>query len=583
MLVYSRRQYSEARPSWIIGTRLLTFAVTTAVAWPHRNESPILISLLLVYAFFTALTVLSLLLGRRWRLLLLPSTSQILQIVSELAVISLVVFETGGISSPSSSLYLMTIVSATLTYRLVGTLLVAALASAAFVTSVWVEAGYHAGTLWSSDVLGALGRLSDESFYTMFLRLCMFFLCAFAGGYLAERLYSKGEALEYTSEALKIAKLETGDILKHLRSGVLTIDAAGHVVYFNRAAEEILAISEKKVRGRPIREALGAVYPIFTERLEWVLQSQQTDHRTELTIIRPDGHALPMGLSTSVLSGSNGRPRGVVAVFADLSDAKEIEERMRRQDRLAAIGELSAGIAHEIRNPLAAISGSVEVLRSELELSGENARLFELIVKESSRLNKILSDFLLYARMSPVVTGRVRVSTVLDEVMEIIRRHFRQVGTLNLELRSDIADRTLTVEADADHLKQILINLIFNGVEASQPDHAAVTVRVRTADSPDSSINLDAPSGGEWAMISVVDRGAGIPDKIRGRLYEPFVSTKPHGTGLGLAIVKRLVDNCGGRLSVESHVGEGTTFSIFLRRCPSTVAESRIPARSVAI
>lgn len=582
MLVYSRRNNQEARPSWVIGTRTVTFAVTAALAWPHLSASLALETGVLVYGFFTALAILSLLIIKRWKLPLLVSTALSLQIAAELAVISMVVHFTGGMRSPYNSLYLMTIISAALSYRLVGTLFVATCASASFFLVVWIEAGRHASKLWSPEVLDALRYMPDEDFYTIFLRLCIFFLCAFAGGYLAERLYSKDEALAHTSEALKNAKLETGDILKHLRSGVLTLDLGGYIVYFNRAAEEILGLPEKKVRGRSLREALGPNYPELADRLDWVLATQQMDSRTELTIRRMDGQVLPVGISTSVLSGSNGKPRGVIAVFADLTEVKQIEEKLRRQDRLAAIGELSAGIAHEIRNPLAAISGSVEVLRNDLDVSGENAELLDLIVKESSRLNKILSDFLLYARMSPVVTGRVCVSTVLNEVFEITRRHFQQSGISDLELKAEIADRTLMVEADPDHLKQILINLIFNGVEACADGDRRVTAHVRSQSVTKAEAVQGMFSEGDWASICIRDAGSGIPEQIIDRLYEPFVSTKTSGTGLGLAVVKRLVDNCGGRILVETKVGEGTNFTVFLPRCPVDAPHPDRVARAVA-
>ena len=583
MLVYSRHNNYGARSSWVIGTRTVTFAVTAALAWPHLGSSLALETGLLIYCFFTALAILSLLLLRRWRLKLIVSSSLSLQIAAELAVISMVVHFTGGMRSPYNSLYLMTIISAALSYRLVGTLFVAACAASSFFMVVWIEAGRQASRLWSPEVWGALRHMPDEDFYTIFLRLCIFFLCAFAGGYLAERLYSKDEALAHTSEALKIAKLETGDILKHLRSGVLTLDLGANIVYFNRAAEEILSLPEKKVRGRSLRDALGVDYPELADRLDWVLATQQMDSRSELVIRRPDGKTLPVGLSTSVLSGGNGRPRGVIAVFADLTEVKQIEEKLRRQDRLAAIGELSAGIAHEIRNPLAAISGSVEVLRSELDLSGENARLLELIVKESARLNKILSDFLLYARMSPVVTGRVCVATILHEVFEITKRHFQQTGIGSLDLTEEVADRTMMVEADPDHLKQILINLIFNGVEACEGGDRRVIARVRSH----TVTRTDAARGllqeGEWASIAICDLGGGIPESILERLYEPFVSTKTNGTGLGLAVVKRLVDNCGGRLHVQTKLGEGTTFTVYVRRCPVDAPHPDRLARSLTM
>ncbi|HUU46456.1 MAG TPA: PAS domain S-box protein, partial [Acidobacteriota bacterium] len=328
MFVYARRSGSvEGRPGWVVGTRLVTVAVTVAMAWPWRAEAAGLSVVLALYAAISLAAVLLILTERRFPLPLLTGVFMAGQVVCELTVISGVVYFTGGAASPSISLYLMTIVSAALFYRLAGTLVVATLASASFLTAVWVGAGHQATSLWSSGALGALGQLSDEEFFSVFLRLCVFYLCAFAGGYLAERLDSKDAALAHTSEALKIAKLETGDILKHLHSGVLTVDVAGRVVFFNRAAEEILGLSERAVRGRSLSEAFGTRLPSLAERLEAVLRSRKMDIRTELSLPRPDGRTIPIGLSTSVLRGTAGSPRGVIAVFQDLTEAKELEEK----------------------------------------------------------------------------------------------------------------------------------------------------------------------------------------------------------------------------------------------------------------
>lgn len=567
MFIYSRRHAAlTTRPSWVIGTRLVAFAVTIALAWPLWKTSPTLAESILVYSAVTLATVTFVAMGRRWSLPFLGGFLQAGQIACELVVVSQIVLLTGGLRSPSFYLYLTTIISAAVTYRLVGALLVACTAMIAYVMVVWIDAGHGLALLLPSEWLGTVRQLPDEDFYTVFVRLCIFYLCAFIGGYLAERLSANDEVLAHTTEALKVAKLETGDILKHLNSGILTVDLAGHVVYFNHAAEDILGISSKRVRGRPIREAFGAEIPELVERLEAVLHSQKMDTRTELSLHRADGRKVPIGLSTSVLGGTGEMPRGVISIFQDLTEAKLIEEKLRIQDRMAAIGELSAAIAHEIRNPLAAISGSVEVLRNELKLEDENRRLLELIIKESARLNKILTDFLSYARIRPTVTGRVNVAPVVDEVMEIARRHFpnRQVT-----LREHQPDRSLAVQADADHLKQILINLVFNAVEAIDRPGGQVMVSVGIPhELPASSMEDDSGSPVDWVAIAVQDDGIGIPETIRHRLFEPFVSSKSNGTGLGLAIVSRLVDNVGGVIRVDSTPGDGATFTVSLPRCP---------------
>ena len=243
---------------------------------------------------------------------------------------------------------------------------------------------------------------------------------------------------------------------------------------------------------------------------------------------------------------------------------------MRTQDRLAAIGELSAAIAHEIRNPLASISGSVEVLRSELEVENANRKLLDLIIKESGRLNKILTDFLAYARIRPIVSGRVAVLPVLDEVFELVRQRFD--GMRGLTLRRQVKDEELSIKADADHLKQMLINLMFNAVEAMDGRDGEVIVTISPpAESQVLLAGLQPGSPDYWVAISVEDNGCGMSPELQQRLFEPFVSTKSTGTGLGLAIVSRLAQHAGGQVRVDSTQGQGSTFSLLMPRYRAAV------------
>ncbi len=570
MFVYSRRHSAVAlRPSWVVSTRLVAYAVTTALAWPLLRTTPYLTSSLIIYTTATITTVLAVLMGRRHAASPLASVLRAAQIACELVVVSLIVLHTGGTRSPSFYLYLTTIISAAVSYRLIGTLFVASAATAAYCVVVWIDSGHGLSIFQPNQWLGTVRQLSDEDFFTAFVRLCIFYLCAFVGGYLAERLSSNDEVLAHTTEALKEAKLETGDILKHLNSGIFTVDLEGRIVYFNRAAEEILRLPGRRVRGRHFHEAFEGRYPELVSRLETVLHSQKMDTRTELTIDHADGTKTPIGLSTSVLADAEGKARGVIGIFQDLTEPKMLEEKLRAKDRLAAVGELSAAIAHEIRNPLAAISGSVEVLRDELKLEDDNRRLLNLIVKESDRLNKILTDFLMYARIRPTVAGRVSIAPVIDDVPEITRRHFQG---RSVQLRTRQADQSLAVQADADHLKQILINLVFNAVEAGESPDSAVTVIVEIPHVLpfDPRFDADRNNPAQWVSIAVHDNGGGIPVEVRHRLFEPFVSSKPSGTGLGLAITSRLVENIGGAITVESQPGRGTTMGVLLPRCAAT-------------
>jgi two-component system sensor histidine kinase PilS (NtrC family) len=381
--------------------------------------------------------------------------------------------------------------------------------------------------------------------------LLIFYLVAFIAGYLAEHLVDRDRRLADTSRALRIARLETDDILRHLNSGLLTINADARITYFNRAAERILGYREEEVRGMLCHE-------VFAERMPGLVNClmagivESTEHpRREIQIINAEGISVPVGLSTSILTDEDGSLRGVIAIFSDLTRAKELETKVRAADRLAAVGELSASIAHEIRNPLAAISGSVEVLSGELDLNGENARLMELIVKESSRLNTILTDFLSYARIERPSYTKVELCHIIADVIKLLNHSHAANGKTEINFQAD--DSMVYVFGDEDLIKQLLLNLGVNACQAMEPDGGELTFR------------LVANPERDAAELYVIDTGPGIPADRLKRIFEPFYSTKKGGTGLGLAIVHRIATALKLEIDCDSQLGEGTTFLIDFR------------------
>ncbi|MDP2960550.1 MAG: ATP-binding protein, partial [candidate division Zixibacteria bacterium] len=255
--------------------------------------------------------------------------------------------------------------------------------------------------------------------------------------------------------------------------------------------------------------------------------------------------------------------RGVIAVFQDLTEAKKIEERMRLQDRLAAVGELSAGIAHEIRNPLASISGSVEVLKNEMKLEGENQKLLELILKESSRLNTILKEFLQYAKSGETSLGRVELKRVVDEVIEIVKKHPSYQERISIRKRLD--DSPIYILAEENQLKQLLINLLVNALEAMEEKGNELLITTRQSDL-EIFLNYQKESSAEDLLIplTIVDQGKGMTGEQMQKAFLPFYSNKKSGTGLGLAIVQRIVNNLNGRIECKSKLGQGTAFIVYL-------------------
>jgi two-component system sensor histidine kinase PilS (NtrC family) len=504
--------------------------------------------LFLPYALLTVATAMYVITGSRRSLARPMAFMMGLLFLIEIAADTVIIEATGAINSPFSALFILTIVSAALAYRLVGTLLVASLASLSYSYVVWLD---HSPAISAGKMKGALESAlgaGDSVFYSVFLHLLIFYLIAFVSGYLAERIRQRDRQLADTSRALQRAKLDTDDILRHLNSGLLTIDTEGRIIFFNRAAERILGYREEEVKGLPCVDAFSERMPSLARTLMQRLEDGRHAPRMEISIVCSDGTIVPLGLSTSGLMERPGVMRGVIAIFTDLSDAKRLEAKVRAHDRLAAVGELSASIAHEIRNPLAAISGSVELLKRELQVSGDCERLMDLIVKESDRLSIITTEFLEYARIDSPVFTKVELCHLVGDVIQVLHHHpnFRD----HVRLVIDADDATVYAVAD-DHLtRQLVMNLATNALEAIESKSGTVTFRLTT------------DRDGGTVALHVQDDGPGIPKENLRSLYQPFFSTKKHGTGLGLAIAHRVAVAQKLKLAVSSEVGVGTTFVI---------------------
>ena len=542
------------KSAWLLPLRMITFCVVAGVVVVWLGFPSYLHAPFFAYCVITLATLTVILLLRRLDFRVLYHFLIALHFGSEILNEAGIVYTTGSLYSPFSALFLLTIVSAALVYRLVGTLLVASLVSVAYAGVTWANAfllapGRNAVPAVNDGLFGA-----DVIFYSTFLHILIFYLVAFVSGYLAEKLQSQDRALHSASAELKKARLDTGDILRHLNCGLITVSPQGAVVYFNRTAETILGLSETDVAGKNCRVAFAGSLAPLADNLLSALESHEWLARSEFDVADAGGKQIPLGISTSILYDGDSGIRGVIGIFQDLTEAKRLEEKMRHADRMAAVGELSASIAHEIRNPLASISGSVEVLKNELLLDGDNDRLMSLIVKETTRLDGILSDFLQFARVGRPQLRKVEVNRIVSDVIELIRRHPAYNNHVRIGL---LAESNVTYMAgDEDQLKQVLFNLIINACEAFEGREGAVQLDIS---------RYAVPGGGDGVNLVVRDDGPGIPSERLERIFLPFYSTKKNGTGLGLSIVSRLVEALGGRIEVRSEPGHGTEFHLFFR------------------
>jgi two-component system sensor histidine kinase PilS (NtrC family) len=476
------------------------------------------------------------------------------QLSVDVVLVTGILYYSGGAESILTLLYLLIIISASMFLRLGGMLVITAVASAAYGLLSWLQ---YEGLVKTVSFFepDRLSRPPEQSPLNVFLNICFFFLVAVLSGFLAEKLRRKGEELETTSQRLRRMQLDTDDILENIPSGLVTLDGEGRVEYFNGAAEKILGLRVSQIKDHPYDQVFDKNHQELTVVLRTALEEAVIYDRKELNITSPNGKSIPLGISTTLLGAGDGQRSGVIAVFQDLTDAKDLERKARRADRLAVLGQLSAAIAHEIRNPLATISGSVELLRDTPQLSGEERKLLELVTHESERLNRIITDFLLYARIRPAEPTEVELDRVIEETLTLIRNHHDYRD--DIEIINEIGDRHLRVWADGDQVKQIFLNIAINALQA-MTGGGRLTVGLK-----DRPVE-DGPRGFRMVDVFFRDTGTGIEPEELGEIFEPFYSSKKNGTGLGLSIAQRIVENNGGTLIVESQPGKGTTFVVSL-------------------
>jgi PAS domain S-box-containing protein len=367
-------------------------------------------------------------------------------------------------------------------------------------------------------------------------------------GRLREVSDAQDRELVRARQQLRRARLEAGTIIENMSSGLITVAKEGRVQHMNRAASVILGVRAQDVRGKDYRSVFVGDLSPLARRLERALLFGLAESRGEVCIVR-DGSTVPVGISTTLLRDADGQVSGALAVFQDLTLVREQEEAARRQETLATIGGLTAGIVHEIRNCLHPLSGSIEELRRDLAPTGSNAVLMELISTECERLNRFIGALLSYGRHKALVLDGLDLHAFLLSVVEEVRHHAAMREGLSLLTELDTAP--ICVRADREALRQVMVNLLVNGMEAT-PDQGAIVIRTA----------LDASA--QTVTIMVEDNGVGIASGDLARVSEAFFTTKNAGTGLGLAIASQIVERHGGHLAVTSTEGVGTTVHVTL-------------------
>ena len=393
-------------------------------------------------------------------------------------------------------------------------------------------------TLTAYLPLAFLGSPVRPPILTLFAHAGAFVATAALASYLSEQVRRTGERLAARELDLAAITALHESIVQSVASGLLTVDARGRVTFLNRAGEQITGLALSEVRGRPAEQ--------------WFRAFQAQAGRDETDFANARGEALRLGYTLFPLLGREGEEIGRAVIFQDLTELRAMEERVQRSERLVEMGRVAAGLAHELRNPVAAMSGSVELLRSALSPGAEEARLMDIVVREAARLNQLVTRFLEYARPAVPQRAAADLGRVVAETLDVF---VHDPAAAAVHVTSEVSPTPAW--CDADQMRQVLWNLLINAAQASPPG-ARVAVAVRCAAEP-----------GGGARLEVEDDGPGISPQDLPRLFIPFFTTKERGTGLGLATVQSIVDAHHGTVLAEPGAGGGARFVVRLPPPPA--------------
>ena len=463
----------------------------------------------------------------------------ILQVLSDLAMVTLVVHLTGGIDSSLYFLYPLVIVVACMLLPRGWGYLSAALAFILFGTIL--ELDYYLIIPSYSNSHPKLKALQ----VVIFVNLFAYFAIAYLAGLLMSKLRQVDVQLKDASGALENLQALHENIVQSMSGGVITTGLDGRITLVNRAAQHLLEISEAELRGRSVGDLFQDPLPHFgVARADAEVRYQAVN-----------GFRKTFRVMVSALNVSASSDLGFVYSFDDLTEIRRLEREVRMQDRLAAVGRLAAAIAHEIRNPLTSIAGSVSMLSDAPALNPEERALLQIVIRESDRLNNIITDFLAYSRGKQYRFERVNLIPLLEDTLTLLEHRLTAENT-GIKLERSFPKSEAWVLADGDKIKQVFWNFCENAVRA---------IKTKTTTRGGTLTVALAERGLDWEM-SFADTGPGINPQQTEKIFEPFQSNFEGGTGLGLAIVYQIVQAHEGKVWARSAVGKGTSFVVRLRR-----------------
>jgi two-component system, NtrC family, sensor histidine kinase PilS len=478
------------------------------------------------------------------------------QITFDVLAVTVLVYLSGGVDSIYSFLYMPVIMSAAVLLMRKGSMWIASLSTLCYGAMLDLQ---FFGWIRPFNMISGSSYLGDSGnyFHILLMNICAFYLVAYVSGYLAEELEHSSQRILAQQQDLRRLEMINHNIVQSINSGLLTVDLQGAIQHVNRHAQDILGLSLNEVAQRSIE----VVFPGLESEL--VLPEEADSYRVQVAVGRkemryskPTGENLYLGYTVSALQDFARRCFGWIINFQDLTAIREMETHIQRMERLALAGKIAAEIAHEIKNPLAAMSGSMQMLQQETHHDPSLVPLTDIVCREIERINTLVSDFLWLAK-SPPKADRVQPLPVCQTIMDTIGLMKRQQEISSHYKVSTYFEVEPIVQMDPYIFQQMLWNLFRNALEA-MPDGGELMVRVR----PYSNQAEPGLCARQQIRIDVQDSGCGISPELQEKIFEPFFTTKEKGTGLGLSTVYQLLQGCGGRIEIHSEPGRGSTFSM---------------------
>ncbi|MEW6324469.1 MAG: ATP-binding protein [Nitrospirota bacterium] len=542
----------QRKLKWLMGLRVLVVTVllggSILLTIGYGGRAPALPVFYLLIGVTYLLTILYGLALSQTATLRLQA---VLQLTGDVLLETALILGTGGPDSPFHLLYVISIIAAGILLGWPGSMWAAASASGLYSLMVL---GADLGWFGLADA----GRPFGERLYFLAYTVAAFFAVALLSRSLISRLHRMGQQLEQQEAGLQHLQRFHQYIVQSVGSGLVTTDLSWRFTSMNRAGSEITGYAAEELRGRHWRELFDApaIRPYYDDPYR-IVAAQRFDVPTR----HRGGGELLVGLTLSLLRDERGEVSGILGIFQDLTQVQRLEEEMRRNERLAGLAEMAAGVAHELRNPLASLSGVMQILRAELSPKGEHRKLMDIALREMDRLDTIIAAFLTSTRPVDLHVARCNAAAILDETVKLLYTHadFRP----SIAVRQEFESPEIWLMADPDQLRQVVWNLLLNAVQA-MPQGG--TLLVQAARRP----------GDAGVEVSIRDTGRGIKPEHLSQVFTPFFTTRHGGSGLGLAIVHRIVEAHRGRIHIDSRERHGTTVTLSLPAALPAVEEAAL-------